>query len=133
MRGPRNQLAELVPSTNGANMLMSGLLFICTLTNHIYYMRNILILLTLGVIATLSNCTCKGRVNPNEWVVSTATCWNTMTISKAGDVIPRLLTACDRMIVLPATELAADFTTETKFQNRGSIPSCATILVNSCR
>jgi len=61
---------------------------------------------------------CKSRVNPNEWVVSTGTCWNTMSVTKAGDMVPRLLTACDRMVILPATELAADFTCETKFDQR---------------
>ncbi len=61
---------------------------------------------------------CQSKVNPNEWVVSTATCWNTMTVSKAGDMIPRLYTTCDRMVVLPATYLSMDFNCETKFQNR---------------
>ena len=61
---------------------------------------------------------CKGRINPNEWVVSTSTCWNTMSVLKAGDVIPRMMTACDRIVILPATELSAEFKTETKFSNR---------------
>lgn len=61
---------------------------------------------------------CKSTVNPNEWVVSTGTCWNTMTVTKAGSPLPRLYTACDRMVILPATELAADFTCETKFKSR---------------
>lgn len=61
---------------------------------------------------------CRSIVNPNEWVVSTATCWNTMSVTKAGDVIPRLTLSCDRMIILPATFMAADFMVETKFENR---------------
>lgn len=74
--------------------------------------------LLFGLSLLLFLVSCKPRVNPNEWVVSTGTCWNTMTVSKAGDIVPRLYTPCDRMVILPATELAADFTTETKFKNR---------------
>ena len=69
----------------------------------------------LLVIATVS---CRSIVNPNEWVVSTATCWNTYTVTKAGSAIPRLTTTCDRMIILPATFMSADFSVETKFDNR---------------
>lgn len=61
---------------------------------------------------------CRSIANPNEWVVSTATCWNTMSVTKAGDAIPRLTTTCDRMVILPATFMAADFMVETKFDNR---------------
>jgi len=61
---------------------------------------------------------CKGVVNPGEWVVSTGTCWNTMSVTKAGDYVPRLYTTCDRMVILPATFMAADFKVETKFANR---------------
>lgn len=61
---------------------------------------------------------CQAKVNPNEWVVSTATCWNTYTVSKAGNMIPRMISACDRMVILPATEMGAEFECETKFQNR---------------
>lgn len=61
---------------------------------------------------------CQSKVNPNEWVVSTGTCWNTMTVSKAGDIIPRLYTSCDRMVILPATYMSMDFNCETKFQGR---------------
>ena len=61
---------------------------------------------------------CKGRINPNEWVVSTSTCWNEMQVLKAGQPIPRLLTACDRLVILPATELSAEFKSETKFAQR---------------
>lgn len=70
----------------------------------------------LAIIALLASC--RPVVNPNEWVVSTGTCWNTMTVTKAGQIIPRLLTPCDRMVILPATAMAADFECETKFQNR---------------
>lgn len=61
---------------------------------------------------------CRAIVNPNEWVVSTGTCWNTMSVTKAGQAIPRLHTACDRMVILPATFMSADITIETKFQDR---------------
>lgn len=77
-------------------------------------MRNQFFLLSL-LLTLLS---CKGSVNPNEWVVSTGTCWNTMTVSKAGDMIPRLMTPCDRMVILPATEMSADVNCETKFAGR---------------
>ena len=74
-------------------------------------------LLILSIL-TLAVASCRPTTNPNEWVVSTATCWNTMTVSKAGDVYPRTFGTCGRLIVLPATEMAADFKTQTKFQNR---------------
>jgi hypothetical protein len=41
-----------------------------------------------------------------------------MTVTKAGAYIPKLYTACDRMVILPATFLSADFSVETKFENR---------------
>lgn len=74
------------------------------------------ILSFLFITALFSSCGTK--VNPNEYVVSTATCWNTYTVTKAGQPIPRLLTNCDRMIILPATELSADFVCNTKFAKR---------------
>lgn len=73
-------------------------------------------LIVFSILLTLLSC--KASVNPNEWVVSTATCWNTMTVSKAGDAIPRLLSTCDRMVILPATEMSADVNCETKFAGR---------------
>lgn len=75
------------------------------------------ILITIISISILG---CRAKTNPNEWVVSTATCWNTMTVSKAGEVIPRLIGPCDRLIVLPATELAAEFIVQTKFEHRAA-------------
>jgi len=77
-------------------------------------MKNLIIIASL--LLTISSC--KPTVNPNEWVVSTTTCWNTMSVTKAGQVIPRLISTCDRMVILPATEMSADFVTETKFKNR---------------
>lgn len=76
--------------------------------------------LKIGIIAIFSLffIQCRSVVNPNEWVISTGTCWNTMTVSKAGDMIPRLYTACDRMIILPATEMGMELECETKFANR---------------
>lgn len=68
--------------------------------------------------ALLTLAACKPTVNPNEWVVSTTTCWNTMTVTKAGSPLPRLYTACDRMVILPATEMSADLTCDTKFKGR---------------
>jgi hypothetical protein len=42
-----------------------------------------------------------------------------MSVTKAGDLFPRtFVSSCDRVIVLPATELAADFVVSTKFQSR---------------
>lgn len=61
---------------------------------------------------------CRSIVNPNEWVVSTDNCWNTMSVTKAGDYVPKLYTNCDRMVIMPATFMAADFAVETKFENR---------------
>lgn len=72
-----------------------------------------LIVLTSALLSS-----CMGKVNPNEWVVSTATCWNEMSVLEAGKPIPRLLTPCDRIVILPATELSAEFKTETKFAKR---------------
>ncbi len=77
-------------------------------------MKKFLFLITLVILFS----SCRPTVNPNEWVVSTASCWNTMSVTKAGDIIPRLITTCDRMVILPATELAADFSCETKFDGR---------------
>jgi hypothetical protein len=72
-----------------------------------------------AILLTVTTCyACRSIVNPNEWVVSTTSCWNTMSITKAGDVIPRLTLACDRMVILPATYMSADFMVETKFENR---------------
>lgn len=78
-------------------------------------MKKITVLILLSAMTIFS---CRSIVNPNEWVVSTATCWNTMSVTKAGDVIPRLTMACDRMVILPATFMSADFSVETKFDNR---------------
>lgn len=75
------------------------------------------LLLSLVFILTLS-IGCRSVVNPNEWVVSTGTCWNTMSVTKSGQMIPRLMTACDRMVILPATELSAEIECDTKFANR---------------
>ncbi|MFM2266985.1 MAG: hypothetical protein RL757_426 [Bacteroidota bacterium] len=73
----------------------------------------------IGSIAFLFSITaCRSIVNPNEWVVSTTNCWNSMSVTKAGSAIPRLTTNCDRMVILPATLMAADFTVETKFESR---------------
>lgn len=73
---------------------------------------------TFFSILALLLTSCRPTVNPNEWVITTATCWNTMTVSKAGDIFPKLYTTCDRAIVLPATEMSAEIQTETKFANR---------------
>lgn len=72
----------------------------------------------LSIIIVLLLFSCKGKINPNEWVVSTSTCWNEMNVLKAGQPIPRLITTCDRIVILPATELSAEFKTETKFAKR---------------
>lgn len=77
-------------------------------------MKKFLFLIAIAILMA----SCRPTVNPNEWVVSTASCWNTMSVTKAGDLIPRLITTCDRMVILPATELAADFSCETKFDGR---------------
>lgn len=45
---------------------------------------------------------CMPSVTPNEYVVVTADCWNHMRVVKAGEIPPRLLTTCDRKIILPA-------------------------------
>lgn len=72
----------------------------------------------LFILLAVTMMSCQSKVNPGEWVVSTATCWNTMTVSKAGNLVPRLITTCDRMVILPATDLGAEFKTETKFAQR---------------
>ena len=73
-----------------------------------------LFILTTALLFT----NCRGIINPNEWVVTTPDCWNNIFVQEAGEPIPRLFTACDRMIILPATYLAAEFSTETKFADR---------------
>lgn len=79
-------------------------------------MRKFVILAIVGLLAS-----CKASVNPNEWVVSTTTCWNTLSVLKAGSPIPRLVTACDRVVILPATELAGDIIVETKFGGKSRV------------
>lgn len=79
-------------------------------------MKNLILI--FGFIAVTFLMSCKPKVNPNEWVVVTTTCWNQMKVVKAGQMVPRMMTTCDRMVTLPATELAAEFVTETKFQGR---------------
>ena len=79
-------------------------------------MRNLVLILSLAMLVS-----CRATVNPNEWVVSTATCWNTMSVTKAGSVIPRTTMACDRVVVLPATELAGDILVETKFGGKSRV------------
>lgn len=78
---------------------------------------------SIAILFGLLTISCRSKVSPNEWMVSTATCWNTMTVSKAGDYVPRLYTTCDQALRLPATEMAAEIKCETKFDNRvaGSI------------
>ena len=61
---------------------------------------------------------CRPKTTPNEWVVTTATCWNSITVTEAGEMYPRLYTPCDQILVLPSTELAAEFEVSTKFANR---------------
>lgn len=72
----------------------------------------------LAIFIAVAFVGCKSMVNPNEWVVSTSTCWNTMTVSKAGDYVPRVYTTCDRIVILPATYMAADLQVESKFAAR---------------
>jgi hypothetical protein len=72
----------------------------------------------LSFVTCLILSSCQSKVNPSEWVVSTATCWNTMTVSKAGDVIPRLYSTCDRMVILPATFMSMEFKCDTKFAGK---------------
>lgn len=78
-------------------------------------MKNVKLLFVVIIVSTLFSC--RPKTNPNEWVVSTFTCWNEMTVSKAGDVYPRLIGACSRGLVLPATYMAAEFDTDTKIGN----------------
>lgn len=77
----------------------------------------------LFVILTFALVGCRSIVNPGEWVVSTATCWNTMSVTKAGSPIPRLATTCDRMVILPATFMAADFQVDCKFGGESRVAS----------
>lgn len=75
--------------------------------------KNLLFIFATAIM--LSSC---GRTNPNEWVLATGDCWNNIEVLKAGQMLPRSMTTCDRAIILPATELAAEFVIETKFKNR---------------
>ncbi|HMU03847.1 MAG TPA: hypothetical protein PJ990_09495 [Saprospiraceae bacterium] len=61
---------------------------------------------------------CRSKVEPNEWVVSTTTCWNTIDTSKAGDLVPILLTKCDRMVRLPSTLMSGELQTTVKFNGK---------------
>ena len=67
----------------------------------------------LVIVLLISSC--NPAVNPNEHVVVTIDCWNSMYVKKAGQAMPRLLTSCDRMIILPASLLNGDVTVAAKF------------------
>jgi hypothetical protein len=77
-------------------------------------MKNVMFLFVLSILAS----SCMSRVNPNEWVITTTNCWNSINVQKAGQVVPRMITTCDRAIILPATDLAAELNCETKFKNK---------------
>lgn len=72
------------------------------------------------LVTTLLLSSCAPTANPNEWIITTATCWNTISVLKAGSPIPRLVTRCDRMIVLPSSELGMELKCETKFAGRAA-------------
>jgi len=85
-------------------------------------MKNLSFLLLAFTMMLFSSCFgCKGSVNPNEHVIVTVDCWNTMYAKKAGDALPRLLTTCDRVVVLPASLLNGEVNINAKFgKNRVS-------------
>lgn len=95
----------------------------CTLDNlssfkfKINMFKKIKFFVFLTVLSTLLS-SCASRVSPNEWLVYTNNCWNTIQLSKAGDIVPRLVSSCDRSILLPATEMSADFSVDTKFKGK---------------
>ncbi len=66
-----------------------------------------------GILALLQSCT--PSVMPNQYVVVTANCWNTMSVIKAGSVPPRLMTPCDRKIILPAYNMDGEVVVSARF------------------
>ena len=59
---------------------------------------------------------CIPKVTPNEFVVVTADCWNHMEVISAGQVPPRMLTQCDRKIVIPAYLMDGETLIPARFQ-----------------
>lgn len=87
---------------------------LCSISNH-FSMKHIYLLFLL-IVSSLAVTSCRARTNPNEWLITTDDCWNSVDSLKAGSVVPRLFTACDRAIILPATALSAELHCETKFR-----------------
>ncbi len=81
-------------------------------------MKYLLTFVFLSIILLLASC--MPSANPNEWVITTATCWNTISVLKAGSPIPRLYTTCDRMLILPSSYLGMELKCETKFAGRAA-------------
>lgn len=75
--------------------------------------KTISILLMTLVLFTFSACIPK--VSPNEHVVVTSNCWNTMTVIKAGEVPPRMITNCDRKCILPAYPMDGQVNIPSRF------------------
>lgn len=71
-------------------------------------------LIFLSIIVFLSSCI--ARVTPNEFVVVTADCWNNMEVIEAGQTPPRLMTPCDRKIILPAYLMDGSVEVPARFQ-----------------
>ena len=62
---------------------------------------------------------CNPRTNPNEWVLITSDCWNSMSVLEAGDAYPYFQwNICERSITLPATEMGADLHAGVRFKGR---------------
>ena len=72
------------------------------------------------LLTTLLLSSCMPSANPNEWIITTTTCWNTISVLKAGSPIPHLYTTCDCMIALPSSELGMELECETKFAGRAA-------------
>lgn len=73
-------------------------------------------LFILGLIAIISLQSC-ASVSPNMHLVYTNDCWNHINVVKAGNIKPKLYTACDKMIALPAYQMPGNVVVKTRFKN----------------
>lgn len=75
-----------------------------------------LLTLIIGFTVLFSTEGCIPKVTPNEWVLVTSNCWNSMSVVEAGDVAPRLMTSCDRKIVLPKAGIDGEVVVSVRFK-----------------
>lgn len=71
-------------------------------------------ILVIAVCFLVQSC---ATVSPNMHLVYTNDCWNHISVVKAGGIKPKLYTACDKMIALPAYQMPGNVIVKTRFKN----------------